>query len=328
MNVLDKEKWDLLFPAVENPHILQSYEWGELKSHFGWEPWRLEHNGIVFQILMKKLPFGLKIAYIPKINLDLDNAELWLEIDKFCQARHVIFLKIEPDRFSEQKNKNVVSPGFIPGKPIQPGNTIIVDLAGNEDYWLERMKPKTRYNIRLAKKKEIFVEISNDVNTFFELIKETGKRDNFGVHTKEYYQLAYDLFTKKNQVALLIAKYKQTPLAGLMVFRQGNRSWYFYGASNNQERNRMPTYLIQFEALRWAKSQGCETYDLWGIPDEDEQILERDFEQKSEGLWGVYRFKRGFGGEVKRSAAALDRIYNPFLYRLIGIYQKYRGSLT
>jgi lipid II:glycine glycyltransferase (peptidoglycan interpeptide bridge formation enzyme) len=78
--------------------------------------------------------------------------------------------------------------------------------------------------------------------------------------------------------------------------------------------------------MRWAKTQGCTSYDLWGIPDEEEKVLESEFDKRSDGLWGVYRFKRGFGGEIVRSAPALDRVYNPLLYNAISWYQKFRGS--
>jgi lipid II:glycine glycyltransferase (peptidoglycan interpeptide bridge formation enzyme) len=101
-----------------------------------------------------------------------------------------------------------------------------------------------------------------------------------------------------------------------MVFTHGKRAYYMYGASTDEERNRMPTYLLQWEAMRWARAKGAEEYDLWGVPDEDEAILEANFESRHDGLWGVYRFKRGFGGAVKRSQQAVDRIYNPLLYRL------------
>jgi peptidoglycan pentaglycine glycine transferase (the first glycine) len=107
-----------------------------------------------------------------------------------------------------------------------------------------------------------------------------------------------------------------------MVFRLGVRAWYFYGASSDEERNRMPTYLLQWEGMRWAAGQGCLEYDLWGIPDEEEAVLEEQFSNRSDGLWGVYRFKRGFGGEMTRSVGAWDRVYNPLLYRL---YQFWSG---
>ncbi len=327
MELINKNTWDQYFSKLENPHILQTFEWGELKSKFGWTPFRFEHKGIVFQLLMRSLPLGIKIAYLPKCKIDLEDEAIWYDIDEFCRSHKIIFLKWEPDFFESDCDKNLVDKRFIKSKPIQPANTIEIDLQGNEVDWLSRMKQKTRYNIKLAMKKGIHVEITDDISTFYELMLDTGKRDGFGVHSKKYYQLAFDLF-KPTKVALLIAKYEDIPLAGLMVFRSGNRSWYFYGASNNMERNRMPTYLLQFEAMKWAKSQGCEVYDLWGIPDEPEEILEKNFETRSDELWGVYRFKRGFGGVIKKAAPAYDRVYNPVLYKMINIIQKIRGGIN
>jgi lipid II:glycine glycyltransferase (peptidoglycan interpeptide bridge formation enzyme) len=113
---------------------------------------------------------------------------------------------------------------------------------------------------------------------------------------------------------LLLAEYDGKPLAALFVARHGYRAFYLYGASSDEERNRMPTYLLQWEAMTWAKARGCEEYDLWGVPDEEEAVLEAGFETRHDGLWGVYRFKRGFGGELKRAVQAMDRVYNPLLY--------------
>jgi lipid II:glycine glycyltransferase (peptidoglycan interpeptide bridge formation enzyme) len=328
MNLINKKTWDEIFPNVENPHILQTFEWGELKSEFGWKPYRLEHDGFVFQILMRALPLGFKIGYIPKSKINLENKELWNSIDKFCISQNAIFLKYEQDSFVNENVPSTVDKKFIVSKPIQPKSTIEIDLQGSESDWLERMKQKTRYNIKLAIKKGIRIEKTDDISIFHQLMLDTSKRDNFGVHSKKYYQLAFDLFNPDNKVVLLIAKFEQTPLAGLMVFRIGERSWYFYGASNNLERNRMPTYLLQFEAMKWAKSLGCKSYDLWGIPDDNEDVLERDFNIRSDGLWGVYRFKRGFGGVIKRASPAYDRVYNPVLYKMINIFQKLRGNFS
>lgn len=86
----------------------------------------------------------------------------------------------------------------------------------------------------------------------------------------------------------------------------------------------MPTYLLQWDAMKWARSKGAEAYDLWGVPDEDEKTLEESFETRRDGLWGVYRFKRGFGGELKRAQQAVDRVYNPLLYRLILLWMRVR----
>jgi lipid II:glycine glycyltransferase (peptidoglycan interpeptide bridge formation enzyme) len=125
---------------------------------------------------------------------------------------------------------------------------------------------------------------------------------------------------------LLQAEYDHQPLAAVMVFARGNRSWYFYGASSNLERNRMPAYLVQWEAMRWAASRGCTVYDLWGIPDLPEEKLEAGFTEKEEGLWSVYRFKRGFGGSIQRSVGAWVRVYHPLLYRLYQVIAQRRSQ--
>jgi lipid II:glycine glycyltransferase (peptidoglycan interpeptide bridge formation enzyme) len=176
------------------------------------------------------------------------------------------------------------------------------------------MHQKTRYNIRLAQKKGVNVCVSTEIAQFENLMQVTGQRDGFAVHGLAYYQKAYDLFAPANQCALLIADYEGQPLAGLMVFRRGARAWYLYGASNEEERNRMPTYLLQWQAMRWARERGCTEYDLWGVPDAGQDELEKGFTTRSDGLWGVYRFKRGFGGELRRTVGAWDRVYNPELY--------------
>jgi len=142
----------------------------------------------------------------------------------------------------------------------------------------------------------------------------TGERAEFGVHNLDYYRRAYEIFQPLGMCELLQAEYQGEPLAALMVFAYGERAWYIYGASSNKERNRMPPYLLQWEAMRWAKARGCTMYDLWGVPDCDENELEEHFTNRSDGLWSVYRFKRGFGGELRRGAGPWDRVYNPLLY--------------
>ena len=95
-----------------------------------------------------------------------------------------------------------------------------------------------------------------------------------------------NFFTPKDLCEILVAEYEGKPLAALFVARNGNRAYYLYGASTNEERNRMPTYLLQWEAMKWAKARGCEEYDLWGVPDEDEETLEAEFQSRHDG-YGV-----------------------------------------
>jgi len=320
--------WNHFLASHPDAHLLQMGEWGELKKDFGWKPVRLILNSqIGCQILFRRLPLGLTLGYMPKpvfSNQFLTvSDQFWKEVDSICKKNRAVFLKIEPDIWESNDSSRLIT-AFTPKSGdfglrlsphnIQPPRTITIDIKDNEETILARMKPKCRYNIRLAEKKGVTVRPWDDTSAFHEMMTVTGGRDNFGVHSKEYYQRAYRLFHPKGTCELLVAEYEGKPLASLMVFTNGKRAWYVYGASNDQERNRMPTYLLQWEAIRWAKARGCDEYDLWGVPDENEETLEANFETRHDGLWGVYRFKRGFGGQLKRAAQALDRVYNPLLY--------------
>lgn len=315
MPIVSLVEWNRFLQKHPNAHLLQTGEWGKLKSGFGWEPVRIVNGEEGVQILFRKLPLGFTIGYIPKpvISNQSISEQFWEEIDEMCRRHRAIFLKLEPDSWNFEFI--LYLPSFILSKHnIQPPRTMIIDLSGNEEEILGRMKQKTRYNIRLAMKKGVTVRAWDDVESFHKMMLVTGDRDRFGVHSLEYYRCAYELFHPTGMCELLVAEYEGRPLAALMVLARGRRAWYFYGASTDEERNRMPTYLLQWEAMKWAKARGCEEYDLWGVPDEDEATLEANFENRQDGLWGVYRFKRGFGGELKRVAQALDRVYNPLLH--------------
>jgi lipid II:glycine glycyltransferase (peptidoglycan interpeptide bridge formation enzyme) len=312
--------WNHFLLQHPNAHLLQTGEWGELKSAFGWKPVRIVGENTGAQILFRKLPLGFTIGYIPKANID---PSLWSEIDSACKQHRAIFLKLEPDSWENLTPETWNLKLRTSPQNIQPPRTILVDIRGSEVEILARMKQKTRYNIRLAEKKGVTIRAWDDIESFHKMMLVTGGRDGFGIHSREYYRRAYDLFHPKGMCEILVAEYENKPLAALFVARNGNRAYYLYGASTEEERNRMPTYLLQWEAMKWAKSRGCEEYDLWGVPDEDEATLEANFENRRDGLWGVYRFKRGFGGELKRAAQALDRVYNPLLYRA---YSKFIGN--
>jgi peptidoglycan pentaglycine glycine transferase (the first glycine) len=321
MPIIPAAEFDIFLDRYPSAHLLQTSGWGALKSAYGWEPNYLQNDTAGAQVLFRRLPLGFTFGYIPKGPVGTNWQTLWPEIDRLCKRKRAIFLKVEPDRWdSEAADLAVELPGFISARPVQPPRTLVISLDGSEDNWLERMKQKTRYNIRLAERKGVTVTESQDVAAFHQMMLVTGSRDGFGVHSLSYVQRAYDLFAARGDAVLLVASYGDRPLAGLMAFARGERAWYFYGASTDEERSRMPTYLLQWEAMRWAARCGCRWYDLWGVPDMDEDALEANFAQRSDGLWGVYRFKRGFGGELKRSAGAWDKVYQPLLYRLIQLY--------
>jgi peptidoglycan pentaglycine glycine transferase (the first glycine) len=323
MPIVDRSSWSEFLSSCPQAHILQSPAWGKLKAAYGWTPAWLINGSLGAQVLFQDLPLGFTVAYItrgPVVSQGpvFGNAH-WAafqdDIDSVCREHKAVFLKIEPDGWMEEAEEP--REGWkLSSHSIQPPRTIVVSLEGAEDQILERMKSKTRYNIRLADRKGVSVRRIEDLEPFYALLEFTAERAEFGIHTREYYRKAFELFHPAGECALFLAEYQGQPLASIMVFQRGKRSWYFYGASSREHRDLMAPYLVQWEAMRWAKAQGCTSYDLWGVPDQDLEVLEEGFTERSDGLWGVYRFKRGFGGQLLRSPGPWDRVYRPGLYKL------------
>ncbi|MBA4420701.1 MAG: hypothetical protein C0391_06110, partial [Anaerolinea sp.] len=311
-------EWKELLSSFPQAHLLQTAGWGELKRGFGWRVEHISSGQCHAQVLFRSLPFGFSLGYVPRGPIGQPDAVFWQELNQLGREHHAIFIKLEPDAFEgDNPDPWPLDQNLEVSRPIQPAQTIVLDISGDEAEILNRMKQKTRYNIHLAEKKGILVRESADVAAFYRMMVTTGARDAFGIHNLAYYQKAYDLLASEGQCVLLTAEFEGTDLASVMLFRSGQRCWYFYGASTDIERNRMPVYLLQWEAIRWAKKHGCTEYDLWGIPDFPEEVLEEQFTTRSEGLWGVYRFKRGFGGSIQRTARTVDVVFRPLFYRMI-----------
>ncbi len=330
---IDPKIWDQFVAQHPQGHILQTNPWGTLKSDFGWADERiaLTHGGDELiagaQILYRRLPAGAgQLAYVPKGPLvDWEDEEqvtaLIDALDQAAQSRDAIAISLEPnlrDCPAHREQLEALNLHPAPFDAIQPRRTLVVDITPDEEDILMAMKSKTRYNIRLAGRKGVEVREAkeDEVSIFTDLLAATAERADFGIHPPAYYEAAYRLFVPRDQARLLLAEVEGQPVAGLMVLALPPHSWYFYGASSTAHREKMPTYRIQWEAIRWAKSMGCTTYDLWGVPDADREQLEDQFTERHDGLWGVYRFKRGFGGELVRSVGAWDRVYAPVRYQV------------
>ena len=178
-----------------------------------------------------------------------------------------------------------------------------------------RMRPKARYNIRLAQKKGVTIRtgVNADLSMLYRMYAETSIRDGFVIRKENYYQSVWTKFMStegsgnRPHAEPLIAEVDGKPVAGLFLFYFGGRAYYLYGMSREVHRDKMPNYLLQWEAIRHAKAAGCQSYDLWGAPDE---FIESD------SMWGVFRFKEGLGGEVVRTLGAWDYSPNPLWYKL------------
>jgi lipid II:glycine glycyltransferase (peptidoglycan interpeptide bridge formation enzyme) len=192
---------------------------------------------------------------------------------------------------------------------VQFRNTVLIDLTPDLDRLLANMKQKTRYNIRLAERKGVTVRTgaTADLPLLYQMYAETARRDDFVIRDESYYLSLWTTMLAAGLAEPLLAEVDGEPVAGVVIFRFAGRAWYMQGMSRPAHREKMPNYLLQWEAMLRAKASGCTVYDLWGAPDE---FVESD------PLWGVYRFKEGLGGQVSRGLGAWDLPIKPLAYRL------------
>jgi len=355
-------EWNNLIASSPNPHLLQTWEWSQVKSKYGWVPipvvWYGQPSTVNGQpkaaamVLKRRIPVRgfaarLNILYIPKGPLmdwsDKPLRERVLEdLQSFAKKQGAIFLKIDPDvvlgtgipegsptsyhprggpdvEVDKQKNNGgqaVMSDlkrrGWLfSSDQIQFRNTVLIDLSPSEDELLARMKQKTRYNLRLAGKKGVMVRAGHqdDLPMLYKMYAETSVRDGFVIRDESYYQTVWQTFMvfTSPRCEPLIAEVAGEPVAAIFVFYFAGRAYYIYGMSREAHREKMPNYLLQWEAMRRAKAAGCSVYDLWGAPDAFNE---------SDPMWGVFRFKEGLGGQVVRTLGAWDFTPKPLWYKM------------
>lgn len=342
----DDDKWDIWLAGQPLGHVLQLSGWRRLKQQFGWRGATATHSDAAGRLqagsqLLLKRSSGLALAYAPRGPVtnwhDRSQTEPMLhELRARARELGAVVLKIEPELVDSPANRRLLeSYGFVPSRQtVQPPSTIVLDLDGSEDDILARMKSKWRYNIRLAERKGVRIrELERqDLPIFHALMRATGQRDGFHTHSAEYFSAAYDLLVPDHAVYLL-AEYGGEPLAAIVVAAAGATACYLWGASSDLHRNLMPNHALQWAGMRWARSRGTQRYDFWGIPDDLGRLatamhggdgsgvpsdeLPIDLDNLPEGeLWGVYRFKQGFGGNVVRMVGAWDTALEPFGYHV------------
>lgn len=329
-----RDQWNDLMRQLPYAHILQSWEWGEFKREtIGWIPQRIAyyHDGQLVagtSVLTRKV-MGLRVMYVPKgPSMDYDNQPLVEAVlhDLQARAKGALWLKIDPDVVqgygmpeTDEDQPQATGQAFIKqlkargwvfsDDQVQFRNTVTLDLTPDEETLLMQMSQNTRRKVRTAEKKGVTVRVGtpDDLSTLYDLYKMTGERDQFLIRPAEYYEKAWRDFMQAGLAHVLIAEVEGVAIAHVILFHFGRTCWYFYGASSNEERNRMPNYLLQWEAIKWAKRQGYQIYDMWGAPDKFDE---------SDSMWGVYEFKRGFRGDVTRYIGAWDYMPSSLLYAL------------
>jgi peptidoglycan pentaglycine glycine transferase (the first glycine) len=328
LDVSEKETFNKFIESSPKGHVLQTWEWGDLKAKTGWVPLRLlvEQDGVpvgAISILKRRIPVLNKyIFYAPRGPvLDISHPGLFTfllaEVKKLAQKHQAIFLKVDPDipvenidwqeAFQREGFKCVETGEGFDG--VQPKYVFRLDISPDEEELMASFQQKTRYNIRLSARKgvQIVLGTKEDLPTFYQVLKETCERDQFLVRSYQYFEDLFDCLTPPGYTRLFLAKLDGQIIAGTLLLKIGDKAWYLYGASSNTARNTMPNYLIQWEMIKWSKRQGCTLYDFRGVPGN----LTED-----NPLYGLYRFKKGFNGTYTEFMGEYDLVYRPFLYRL------------
>lgn len=341
----ERETWDNILITLPAAHVLQSWDWGEFKSRWGWEARRLvwfkkgnasevSKTSEVFpvaaaQILRRSIPrTPWSFLYVTKgPALDYTDATLAAQVlaglEAYARQTRSLFIKIDPDvprHYGEPQPNQPLEPQgrmmlellarrgwrFSP-EQIQFRNTVTVDLAAEPADLLAAMKNKWRYNISLAERRGVTVRSGGveDIPLFYRMYAETAARDGFLIRPEAYYQDVWRQFLGTGRAEMLLASVEDEPAAGLILFIFGRTAWYLYGASTGRQRQLMPNHLLQWAAMCRARELGCTLYDMWGAP---------DVFAESDRMWGVYRFKTGFGGQVVQGLGAFDYPVYPRLY--------------
>lgn len=319
----DKKRFNEFVEKNALGSIQQSFDWGKIAA--GTASWAIavldEEIRATALIIKKPLPFSKCWLLTPRGPISNFKDETWQtlfeEIKKIAKEENAVFLRIEPPLPKLPKLENFQKAHAS----YQPESTIKLDLSLSEEDLLKQMKPKGRYNIHLAEKKGVKVTKENSaeaIDFFYNLLQQTTQRDKFHAHPKVYYRDFLKILGQQNAAKLYLAKYKNEPIAGILVIFFGEEATYYYGASSNQHRNLMAPYLLQWEAIRDAKQQGCKWYDLFGIAPEND----------SSHPWaGVTEFKKKFGGQIFHYKKPLEYIFQPFWYSVIKVAKKLRKIL-
>ena len=304
---LNQESWDK--KTIElGGSILQSWAWGEFQAALGHKIHRFSPpaGGEDFICLAIETPLvaGKKYLYCPRGPLGNKSAAL-ADLKKLESDRGLVFTRMEPQQEMDLPKAT---------KDVQPAHNWILVLDKTEEELLIGMRPKTRYNINLASRKGVIVKEGNkpDLLGFYGLMMETASRNQFRLHSQNYYFQMWDSLAPTN-MKLLLAYYQDQLIAGLLMTTFGGTATYLHGGSSQKFKEAMAPYLLHWEAIRLAKNFKCAAYDFGGIAHNDD----------SADPWvGITRFKKSFGGLEVIYPGAYDLVYSPIWYN---VYKNFRN---
>ncbi|QYJ16991.1 UDP-N-acetylmuramoylpentapeptide-lysine N(6)-alanyltransferase [Rubrobacter xylanophilus DSM 9941] len=309
--ISEREEWNALVRKLGGS-VLQSWEWGEFRSRHGWRPVRLASERAAVQLLVRPLPAsGLSgaLAYAPhgpvagEVSAVTEAATAAAE---HARGLGAILIDVEP---RQPEDSGFKVPGFSgSGTSVQPRCTLVVEVRGDAEEQLSALPKDTRYGVRRARREGIVAAVSReegDLEAFMDLHEETARRQGFALRPREYYRQ----FMRDLPARLIVARREgeERLLAGAVILTFGEEAYYLYGASSREGENLYASYLVQFEALEEARRAGARRYDMWGIPCRPHE---------GHPMWGVYKFKKKFGGRQERYVGTLRRELRPLRARV------------
>lgn len=328
-----EQEYTEFLESHERCNFQQSLEWGKVKTNWIKEVVLAEdeNHKIIGSICVwiRKMPIFGNMMYSSRGPVcDIHDKQVLEQltegIKELGKKYNAFVLRIEPDiKKDDQEFRKIVEEIGYKIKDdakdfkdeIQPRFVFRLDIKGKtEDEVLAGCHQKTRYNIRLAKKKGVVVKegTREDLKDFHKIMIETGSRDGFIIRSLDYFEKMYDELAPKH-MKLLMAYYEDKPISGIIPIMYGNKTWYLYGASSNQHRNLMPNYLLQWEMIRQAIQNKCDIYDFRGVSG----VVDETHPQ-----YGLYRFKKGFGAEFTEFIGEVYWPFKPLTYKLYKIAEK------
>ena len=306
-------------------NFAQSYLWGKQKPMWQWDAIAVRgEDGAIrgsLAVMTRKVPgIGRTLMYGCRGPVcDLDDRETFSQLLDGAKALAKKYksyvIKIDPDVLSSNTafSSMLQSFGFRAkegGKnfeAIQPRYVFRLNVEGKtEEELLANFHQKWRYNIRLAERKGVTVRICGKemVPAFSDLMLTTGVRDGFVTRKPEYFAAMLDNLGEHARLYMAFDP-NDTPIAGTLAIHYGDKVWYLYGASSNEHRNLMPNYLLQWRMIQWAVETNCRIYDFRGVSGDVSE---------DNPLYGLFRFKQGFGGDFTEFVGEMDLVLSPVIY--------------
>ena len=263
--------------------------------------------------------FGLFVLWINKNTLDEDTIN---SIKKLSKKEWCVFFQFETFSLSDPKvSTNLFWLKQEYYKKFITEYTALIDLSQSEENILGKMKPKGRYNIKLAEKKGVTTQVVNktpaNIKAFYELMNETTDRDSFSWNSYEYYCKFLNSIPESK---LMLSYVNENVVAAWIFLFDREVSIYYYWASTSKKkyRNLMAPYQLQWEAIKIAKSSWGKFYDFLWVANPD---------SKNDPLSGVTSFKRKLTPDIRHVSESYIWINSIILYTLLKLIKKCKSLI-